>query len=40
MMLGGMMLCVSLLAFLDSCGYVGVYEKVDLMLDEISGRKS
>ena len=21
-------------AFLDSCGYVGVYEKVDLMLDK------
>jgi hypothetical protein len=21
-------------AFLDTCGYVGVYEKVDIMLDE------
>ena len=29
-----MMLCDSLLLFLDSCGYVGVYEKVDIMLEE------
>jgi hypothetical protein len=25
--------------FLDSCGYVGVYEKVDIMLDEYWEKK-